>query len=95
MRGTPASVGEILGAFFKEKGYDVALKEWEVVENWRLIAGERVAEVTECENAEDGVLYVKVKSAAWRQELTYLKDVIKESIIRETGCETIRDIVFY
>jgi predicted nucleic acid-binding Zn ribbon protein len=91
----PSSLGDILGTFFKDKGYDVGLKEWEVVERWAAVVGPRVAEVTVCEKAEGGVLYIKVKSAAWRQDLTYMKDDIKESIIRNIGCGTIKDIVFY
>jgi predicted nucleic acid-binding Zn ribbon protein len=91
----PSAVGNVLDAFFKKMGYDVALKEWEVVTNWPAVVGKRIAEMTACEKSEKGVLHVKVKSAAWRQELTYMKDTIKDSIIRETGCGTIKDILFY
>jgi hypothetical protein len=76
-------------------GYRVVCKEWEVVENWNRIVTGRVAEVTECSRVEDGVLYVKVTSASWRQDLAYLKEPIKAAILRVTGCGTIRDIVFY
>jgi len=62
---------------------------------WEKIAGKRIAEVTECERVDEGLLYIKVKNASWRQELSYMKDRIKESIVKETGCESIRDIVFY
>jgi len=93
--GAPSAVGNIIDTFLKRMGYDVALKEWEVVDNWPAIVGERIAEKTVCEKAEKGILHVKVNSAPWRQELTYMKDAIKDSIIRETGCETIRDILFY
>jgi predicted nucleic acid-binding Zn ribbon protein len=91
----PSSLGDIIEALFKENGYDVIIKEWEVVSDWGRIAGGRIAEVTECERVDGGVLYVKVKSSSWRQELSYMKEKIKESIVRETGCDTIRDIVFY
>lgn len=91
----PSAVGSILNAFLKRMGYDVAFKEHEVVENWAAIVGPRIAGMTVCEKSEKGVLSVKVRSAAWRQELTYMKDVIKESIVRETGCETIKDILFH
>lgn len=91
----PESLCDILGAVLKVKGLDVACKEWDVVSDWKLIAGERIADVTECDRVEKGVLYVKVMSASWRQELFYLKDEIKKSILRETGCDTIKDIVFY
>ena len=93
--GPPAAVGNVLDTFLKRMGYDIGLKEWEVVENWPKIVGERVARMTVCEKSEKGVLHVKVNSAPWRQELTYMKDEIKEAVIRETGCGTIKDILFY
>ncbi|MDR3013780.1 MAG: DUF721 domain-containing protein [Chitinispirillales bacterium] len=91
----PASIGDILETVFKERGYDVVCKEWEVVSAWPQIAGKYIAKVTECDRVNKGVLYVKVASAPWRQELTYKIDDLKESILRETGCDTIKDIVFY
>ncbi|MDR2579357.1 MAG: DUF721 domain-containing protein [Chitinispirillales bacterium] len=91
----PSGINDALGAFFKNTGLDTVFKEWETVVNWQQIAGDRISQVTQCDRVEDGVLYVKVMSAPWRQELTYLKEPLKESIQRETGCETIKDIVFY
>jgi len=93
--GKPASVGSIFEAFLRETGYAVPLKEWEVVSMWEQVAGEQIARVTKCERVEDGVLHVKVKSSTWRQELSYLKDELKESALKKTGCRTIKDIVFY
>jgi len=91
----PSAISSVLESLLKKTGYATICKEWEVVAAWEKIVGGRMAEVTECERVEDGLLYVKVNSASWRQELSYLKDKIKESIIRETGCDSIKDIVFY
>ena len=93
--GKPESVGSIFEAFIQKAGYAVPLKEWEVVSNWEQVAGEQIARRARCERVEDGVLYVKVESAPWRQELSYMKDMLKESALKNTGCRTIKDIVFY
>lgn len=91
----PASVGDILDAFLKSTGLDVDVKEWDVVGRWDEIVGDRIAAVTKCGRVEDGILYVKVTTAPWRQELSYMKDAIKEKIANVTECGTIKDIVFY
>ncbi|MDR2728930.1 MAG: DUF721 domain-containing protein [Chitinispirillales bacterium] len=92
----PSSVASILmDALLKGKKYAKTCKESEVIANWERIAGERIAGVTMCERVEAGVLYVKAKSAPWRQELSHLKEQLKESIRKETGCKSIKDIVFY
>jgi predicted nucleic acid-binding Zn ribbon protein len=95
--GPPASVGNFIDAILEKwlPGFRVVCKEWEVVDKWHEIVIGRVAEVTECSGVENGVLQVRVASASWRQDLTYLKEDIKAAIRRVTGCETIKDIVFY
>jgi predicted nucleic acid-binding Zn ribbon protein len=76
-------------------GYKTVCKEWEVVDRWKEIMFGRIAEITECSRVEDGVLYVRVESASWRQDISYLKEQIKAAILRVTGCDTIKEIVFY
>jgi len=93
--GKPESVGSVLDAFLREAGYAVPLKEWEAVLNWERIAGEYIAQFTECDRVENGVLYVKVKSSPLFNDLWYMKDDLKSAAFRETGCETIKDIKFY
>ena len=94
--GPPARIGLFIDVILERwlPGFHVVCKEWEVVNRWREIVIGRLAEVTECSGVENGVLQVKVNSAAWRQELTYLKEDIKTAIRRVTGCKTIKDIVF-
>jgi predicted nucleic acid-binding Zn ribbon protein len=95
--GPPAKFGSVIDALLERwlPGFHIVCKEWEVVDRWHEIVIGRVAEVTECSGVENGVLQVKVASASWRNDLTYLKDDIKAAIWRVTGCDTIRDIMFY
>ena len=95
--GNPVRAGNFIDAMLERMlpGFHVVCKEWEVVERWHEIVEGPVSNNTKCSRVEDGVLYVEVTSATWRQELVYLKDPIKAAILRVTGCETIRDIVFY
>ncbi len=95
--GPPAKIDSFIDAILEMRlpGFRAVCKEWEVVDRWHEIVIGRVAEVTECSGVENGVLQVRVASASWRQDLTYLKEDIKAAIRRVTGCETIRDIVFY
>jgi len=95
--GQPAKVGNVIDAMLERwlPGFHVVCKEWEVVERWHEIVVGRISEESECSSVENGVLHVRIESSSWRQEAAYLKEQIKMSIKRVTGCETIRDIVFY
>ncbi len=93
-RAAPEKIGSIVDAILSERGYLSTVREWGVVNDWPKIVGPKLASVTDCSRVENGVLFVRVKSSSWRQELSYLKRHILDSIRKETPCTTMSDIVF-
>jgi predicted nucleic acid-binding Zn ribbon protein len=91
----PEQIGSILETVLGERGYLTPCREWDVVRRWPGLVGPKLASVTECDRVENGVLYVRVASAAWRQEISYLKQRLLDTIAQETPCGSISDIVFY
>jgi predicted nucleic acid-binding Zn ribbon protein len=92
---TPEPVGSIVDAVLAERGYLAPVREWGVVSAWPRIVGAKLASVTECDRVENGVLFVRVASSPWRQELSYVKHHILDSIRTQTPCTTITEIVFF
>ena len=92
---SPELLGSIVESVLSERGYLTPCRELGVVQAWPLLAGKKLSEVTECTRVDQGVLYVRVVSSPWRQELSFMKQCLLEKIKRETECTTIRDIVFY
>ena len=93
--GKPEKIGAIVDAVLSERGYLTLCREWDVVRRWPDIVGNKLASVTECSRVENGVLFVRVASSPWRQEISYVKLHILDSIKKETPCTSIRDIVFF
>jgi predicted nucleic acid-binding Zn ribbon protein len=91
----PETIGSIIETNLRELGYLSPCRELEVVRKWPELVGGKIASVTECTRVDSGVLYVRVASASWRQEISYIKPHILETIKKETPCTSIRDIVFY
>jgi len=91
----PEKIGSIIDAVLAERGYLAICREYDVVRQWPQIVGERVAAAAQCTSAEAGVLFVRVASAAWRHEISYLKQEILSHIHEKTSCTTIHDIVLY
>lgn len=91
----PEKIGTIVESVLKERGYLNICKELDVVRAWPFITGKRLAEVSECTRVENGALFVRVPSAPWRQEMSFMKKLLISKIHEETGCMTINDIVFY
>ena len=94
-REPPQKIGSLVDGLLAESGYATICKEYGVVHKWPDIVDARFAEVTRADRVENGILYVKVLSAPWRQEATYRKEQLLESIRKEHGCTTLKDIVFY
>lgn len=94
-RKSPEKIGNLIDSILSERGYLSVCKEWDVVAKWKDLVGEKIASVTECTRMEDGRLYVKVSSASWRNEISFLKPEIIKKIKKETDCSTLNDIVFY
>jgi len=78
-----------------ERGYLTPCFEADVMQKWHAIVGEKISEVTECSEVREGIIYVRVSSASWRQELSFLKKEIIEKIKEKTRCNTIKDIIFF
>ena len=92
---TPELLGSIIESVLSERGYLAPCRELGVVQAWPLLVGEKLSKATECTRVDNGVLYVRVASSPWRQELSFMKQCLLEKIKRETHCMTIKDIVFY
>lgn len=91
---SPEKLNSILNTFLSSKGYLSSCKEYSVISHWKEIVGDSVAAVSYCENVENGILYVRVLSSSWRQELSFLKKDIISKIGTFTDCHTITEIVF-
>jgi predicted nucleic acid-binding Zn ribbon protein len=64
------AVGEALAAYLKRTGLRRRLDQASVVDEWPRLVGAPVARVTTPEGVtEDGILFVRVATAAWMQEL--------------------------
>jgi hypothetical protein len=94
-RREPQPIGPLLKEVLSEKGYLTVCKEYGIVREWPHIADGRLAAASKAERIDNGILYVKVASAPWRQEAVYLKEKLLVKIHKEFDCPTIKDIVFY
>ena len=91
----PEKIDSILDTILQERGYKSVCKEYDVISQWKTIVGDKVSSVTQCDRIENGILYIRVMSSAWRQEIIYLKKIILKQILDNTDCNSIKDIVVF
>lgn len=89
-----SSLGEALRELLRNLEIETKVKQHLAAASWGKIVGENVAKVTEVDKVENGILFIKVESSAWRNELLFMKRNIIQKINTFLGDEIIRDIRF-
>jgi predicted nucleic acid-binding Zn ribbon protein len=89
------TIGEVLDVLLKRMGLKLKVDQYRVIELWPEIVGEKIAKVARADRAQDQVLYVKVKSMAWRTELVFQKQKILRLISDKIGKNVITEIRFF
>ena len=69
------------------------LSQAKVIQSWEKVVGEMVARNTSQLHIRNKVLYVKVNSAALRNELLFARTKIMNTLNKEAGSIVIEDIV--
>jgi len=69
----PTPLAEALASYLKQSGFSKRLQQAGIIEAWGELVGPQIAAVTAPESVTpDGVLRVRVASAAWANELSLM-----------------------
>jgi len=93
-RDRPRPLGEVLQEVIDTLGLQAKMDEARVIETWAAVAGPQINEVTETAWMEGSTLYVKIASAAWRQELHMNRRKWRTRLNGEFESDLIDEIVF-
>lgn len=91
-RQSAQPIGSILVQFMRENGLEKPLLEKRVVEQWPVLMGETVARLTRCVEIKDGVLFVRLSSAALRAHLFEIRFDLVKKLNDAVGNDVIRDV---
>lgn len=71
--GKPVKVGDAIAGYLKRAGLADRVAQAGIVAQWPKLVGAQIAKAAVPESVtQDGTLFVRVKSAAWRQELSLM-----------------------
>jgi predicted nucleic acid-binding Zn ribbon protein len=90
----PVPVSAAITELVSSLGIDGTLRQYSVIARWPEIVGDQIARVTEPQRIEHGVLFVSVKTAPWRSELSLKRLEIMKKLNTAAGADVIRDIRF-
>jgi predicted nucleic acid-binding Zn ribbon protein len=94
MRNNDRPLKDVVLEILKKYRLQDHLEETRLVGDWEKVVGKLIASHTSGLQAKDGILFVKVDSAALRQELQYRKEKLIDLLNKNAGKVLIREIVF-
>ncbi len=92
--GTMERLGDIVDRTVKRLPLSRRLEDYAVWTVWDETVGPAIARNARPEKLRNGTLFVRVRAAAWMQQLHYMKDVMLEKLNRQLGREVITNIFF-
>lgn len=87
-------VGDIVPQLLREIGLETPLNEWRAVEAWPEVAGKRAAAATESVRIYNQVMFVKIRSAAMRNNMFMQRGQLVKKINEYVKATVINDIIF-
>ena len=85
---------DAITSFLKDNNLESKLNETRLISAWEEVAGKLISRHTTQMYVKDRVLFVKVDSAALREELTYQRSKLIKKLNHVVGIEAIDDIKF-
>ena len=94
MRGNNnRKVGDIIRKLMKNPKLSAKLDELDALDAWEKILGKNLLKFVVEQRLYKGKLYVKLKSAPLKNELSYKKSELIEKINQKIGKEIIKEII--
>ena len=87
-------IAKLINKTLKKAGLYQGIKNIKVLELWPKVVGEKIANKTEANHINNGILFVEVSNSTWRQELQFQKKDIIKKLNKEVKEKIVREIKF-
>jgi predicted nucleic acid-binding Zn ribbon protein len=84
----------LLDGLFRRLGLEKEARSWRALQAWQSAAGPKIAERARAERVQGTTLILRVTSAAWANELGYLKGQLLERLQETPGADWITELRF-
>ena len=91
MKGEAVSISQALVAYIRESGLEQSVLDVQIEEVWPKVMGETVRKLTRSVEVRDGVLYVRVNSAALKTQLFENRFELIRKLNEAVGAPALKD----
>ena len=94
-KGQPISIADVMAQVLAQKGMTERIAQVGAMDDWATAVGAQIAAVTEpLSVTADGVLWVRVTTAAWMNELSLLAPTLLQRLNAVPGRAPVRQLRF-
>ena len=83
---------KVLEKTIEKSGFKNAILQEKAVSIWSDVVGKNISNISKATNVDKGVLFIKVESSTWKQELYMQKNEIINKINKKIGSKAIKEI---
>jgi predicted nucleic acid-binding Zn ribbon protein len=88
------SLGNAIKEFLHAYRLEEKFNQTKLLHSWEKVVGKMVAQHTRDLHIRNKILFVKIDSAALRNELSYARESIVRSLNKEADADVIEEVVF-
>lgn len=85
----------LIQQFMRQQGLETPLNEYRAVQAWPDIVGPAIARYTGQIFIRNSILYVQIRSAALRENLTHQRTLLAQRVNSQVRAQVIQEIRFY
>ncbi len=94
-KGQPVSIADVMAQVLAQKGMTERIAQVGAIDDWADAVGAQIASVTEpLSVTADGVLWVRVTTAAWMNELSLLAPTLLKRLNAVPGRSPVKQLRF-
>ena len=94
MEDNSHKLGDAIREMIQAYGLKSKLSEATLVESWEKVVGKMIAKHTKNLYIKNKKLYIRIDSPALKNELTYSRSTLMETLNEAAGADVIEEIVF-
>ena len=91
-RHNAQAIGDLLTDYLRQSGLEKPLLERQVVEKWPELMGPMVARLTRSVELKNGMLFVRISSAALKAQLFECRHELVDKLNNAVGAHVIDDV---
>lgn len=92
LRKKPLTLGNALMRFLRSEGLETPLMEYRIVQAWEAVMGKTISKYTSELYVRNGILHVRLKSPALKQNLLMMHREMARKLNEHVGSQVITDV---